>query len=179
MENSTSVQKNGTNEFDVIVVGGGHNGLVAAGYLAKAGRKVLVLEKRPIVGGAAVTEELFPGFKFSSLADGSGSLSPKVASDLKLSEHGLQILPADPLIVSLLDDGKNLTLWHDTDRTAQEIAKFSAADAQSYPKFIERMGKISRIVAEMNHLVPPDVPDLGFTDLTKFKGFISPVRSLG
>jgi len=179
MEKSTSVQKNGTNEFDVIVVGGGHNGLVAAGYLAKAGRKVLVLEKRQIVGGAAVTEEFFPGFKFSSLADGSGSLSPRVASDLKLSEHGLQILPTDPLMVSLLDDGKNLTLWHDTDRTAQEIAKFSAADAESYPKFIERMGKISRIVAEMNHLVPPDVPDLGWTDLTKFKGFISPVRSLG
>jgi phytoene dehydrogenase-like protein len=179
MENSTSIQKIGTNEFDVIVVGGGHNGLVAAGYLAKAGRKVLVLEKRQIVGGAAVTEEFFPGFKFSSLADGSGSLSPKVASDLKLSEHGLQVLPTDPLIVSLLDDGKNLTLWHDTDRTAQEIAEFSTADAQSYPKFIERMGKISRIVAEMNHLVPPDVPDLGLTDLTKLKGFISPVRSLG
>jgi len=166
MEKSTSVQNNRENDFDVIVVGGGHNGLVAAGYLAKAGRKVLVLEKRQIVGGAAVTEEFFPGFNFSSLADGSGSLSPKVASDLKLSEHDLQILPTDPLIVSLLDDGKNLTLWHDTDRTVQEISKFSAADAQSYPKFIERMEKISRIVAEMNHLIPPDVPDLGYMYLT-------------
>ena len=81
MEKSTSVQKNREKVFDVIVVGGGHNGLVAAGYLAKAGRKVLVLEKRQMIGGAAVTEEFFPGFKFSSLADGSGSLSPKVASD--------------------------------------------------------------------------------------------------
>jgi len=179
MEKSTSVQNNRTNDFDVIVVGGGHNGLVAAGYLAKAGRKVLVLEKRQIVGGAAVTEELFPGFRFSSLADGSGSLSPKVVSDLKLSEQGLQILHNDPLIVSLLDDGKHLTLWHDTDRTVQEIAKFSAADAQSYPKFIERMGKISRIVAEMNNLVPPDLPDFGFADITKLKGFIRPVRHLG
>jgi len=179
MEKSTSVRHNRAREFDVIVVGGGHNGLVAAGYLAKAGRKVLVVEKRQVVGGAAVTEEFFPGFKFSSLADGSGSLSPKVASDLKLTEHGLQILPADPLIVSLLDDGKNLTLWHDTDRTVQEIARFSASDARAYPKFVERMGKISRMVAEMNHLVPPDVPDLGFSDLTEFKGFISPVRSLG
>jgi len=179
MEKSTSVQNKSEKDFDVIVVGGGHNGLVAAGYLAKAGRKVLVLEKRQVVGGAAVTEEFFPGFKFSSLADGSGSLSPEIVSDLKLTEHGLETLPADPLIVSLLDDGKNLTLWHDTDRTVQEIAKFSAADAQSYPKFIERMDKICRIVAELNHLVPPDVPDLGFFDLTKFKGFISPVRNLG
>jgi len=179
MEKSTSLQHNRAKEFDVIVVGGGHNGLVAAGYLAKAGRKVLVLEKRPIVGGAAVTEEFFPGFKFSSLADGSGSLSPEIETDFKLSDHGLELLPADPLIVSLLDDGKHLTIWHDTDRTVQEIAKFSAADAQAYPKFVERMGKISRIVAEMNHLVPPDVPDLGFADLSTFRSFFSPVRKLG
>jgi len=179
MEKSTSVQNNTERDFDVIVVGGGHNGLVAAGYLAKAGRKVLVLEKRQIVGGAAVTEEFFPGFEFSSLAGGSGSLSPEIVSDLKLAEHGLETLPADPLIVSLLEGGKNLTLWHDTERTVKEIAEFSVADSQSYPKFIEQMTKISGIVAEMNQLVPPDVPDLGFLDLTKFKSFISPVRNLG
>ena len=79
--------------YDVIVIGGGHNGLIAAGYLAKAGRTVLLLEKRKVVGGAAITEEFYPGFKFSSLADGSGHLAPDVVADLNLSQHGFQILP--------------------------------------------------------------------------------------
>ena len=76
-------------DYDVIVVGGGHNGLVAAAYLAKSGRKVLVLEKREMVGGTAVTEQFFPDTKFSSLADGAGYLSPAVVADLNLEQHGL------------------------------------------------------------------------------------------
>jgi len=174
-----SVQNNKMKKYDVILVGGGHNGLVAAGYLAKAGRSVLVLEKRKIVGGAAVTEEFFPGFHFSSLADGAGSLSPQIATDLNLSEHGFQTLPTDPLISSLVPDGNHLTIWNDTDRTIEEIAKISPADAEAYPKFVERMGKISRIVAEMNNIIPPDLPDIGFTDLKELTGLLGPVRGLG
>jgi phytoene dehydrogenase-like protein len=121
-------------QYDAIVVGAGHNGLVAAAYLAKAGLRVLVLERRGIVGGAAVTEELIPGFKFSTLADGSGHLSPQLVTDLNLDRYGFQILPADPLLISLQPDGNHLTIWHDVNRTIQEITKFSSDDAQAYPK---------------------------------------------
>jgi phytoene dehydrogenase-like protein len=166
-------------KYDVIVVGGGHNGLIAAGYLAKAGRTVLLLEKRKIVGGAAITEVLFSGFKFSSLADGAGQLAPDVVADLNLSQHGYQILPTDPLILSLLPDGNHLTIWHDVNRTSQEISNFSQADAEAYPQFIQWMRKISRIVAEMNNMSPPDLPDVGLNNLREFIGFANPVRSLG
>jgi phytoene dehydrogenase-like protein len=165
--------------YDVVVIGGGHNGLVAAGYLAKAGCSVLVLEKRDTVGGATVTEEFFPGFKFSSLASEAGSLSPKVATDLNLSQHDFEILPTDPLILSLLPDGKHLPIWHDIDKASQEIAKFSEADAKAYPKFVAQMQRVSRIVAEMNNIIPPDLPDIGFADIKELYSLLGPVLGLG
>ncbi len=168
-----------SNKYDAIVVGGGHNGLVAAGYLAKAGHKVLVLERRALVGGAAVTEEFFPGFKFSSLADDAGYLSSEVVADLNLKQHGFQILPNDSLILSLLPDGNHLTIWQDVNRTIAEIAKFSSEDAEAYPEFVAWMGKISNFVREMNNIIPPDLPDAAMGDLKKLFGFIGPVRGLG
>ncbi len=166
-------------EYDVIVIGGGPNGLVAAAYLAKAGRKVLLLEKREMVGGIAVTEEFFPGYKFSSLASGAGHLSPAVVADLNLARNGLEILPADPLIFSPLPDGKHLTIWHDTNRTAQEIAEFSATDADAYPGFVELMSKFGRIVAGLKNITPPDLPDVGLGDMREFLKIVNPVRGLG
>ncbi len=174
-----SAQNRQAIRYDAIVVGAGHNGLVAASYLAKAGLRVLVLERRGIVGGAAVTEELIPGFRFSTLADGSGYFSPELISDLKLNQHGYQFLPADPLLISLQPDGNHLTIWHDVDRTIQEIAKFSSDDAESYPAFTQWMVKISRFIAEMNHLTPPDLPDISLSYLRQLSGFIGPVRDLG
>lgn len=174
-----SSQKKTINQYDVIVVGGGHNGLVAAGYLAKAGQKVIVLEKRDILGGAAITEEFFPGFRFSSLADGAGHLAPEVIDNLNLSQHGFEILPSAPLLLSLQSDGHHLTIWQDVDRTVQEIAKFSQADAVAYPKFVEWMQKIGRIVAEMNRITPPDLPEIGLGDLKGYLAFIRPILGLG
>jgi phytoene dehydrogenase-like protein len=173
-------ENNLRNNYDLIVVGGGHNGLVAAAYLAKAGRTVLLLEKREMVGGTAVTEEFFPGYKFSSLADGAGYLSPAVVADLNLAQHGLQILPADPLIFSPQPDGSHLTIWHDLSRTGQEIARFSSADAEAYPKFIEMMSKISQVVAGLKNMTPPDLPEVNLGDVRELLKLASPVlRGLG
>ncbi len=166
-------------DYDVIVVGGGHNGLVAAAYLAKAGRKVLLLEKRETVGGMAVSEELFPGYKFSSLADGAGYLSSYVMADLNLAQHGLRILPADPLIFSPQPDDNYLAIWHDTQRTVQEIAKFSQADAEAYPRFIDKMGSFSQVVAGLKNMTPPDLPELGIGDMMALLNIANPVRNLG
>jgi phytoene dehydrogenase-like protein len=167
------------NEYDAIVIGGGPNGLVASAYLAKAGRKVLLLEKREMVGGIAVTEEFFPGYKFSSLASGAGHLSPAVVADLNLARNGLQILPADPLIFSPQPDGDHITIWHDIDRTAQEIARFSAADAEIYPSFIKMMTKFSHVIAGLRNITPPDLPDAGLSDMRELLKIAGPVRSLG
>ncbi len=166
-------------KYDAIVIGGGPNGLVAAAYLAKAGRSVLLLEKRETVGGIAVTEEFFPGYKFSSLASGAGHLSPAVVADLNLAHNGLQILPADPLIFSPLPDGNQITFWQDTNRTVQEIANFSVADAETYPSFVKTMTKFGRIVAGLKNITPPDLPNVGLRDMCEFLKIANPARDLG
>jgi phytoene dehydrogenase-like protein len=167
------------NRYDVIVIGGGPNGLVVGAYLAKARRKVLLLEKREMVGGIAVTEEFFPGYKFSSLVSGAGHLSPAVVADLNLARNGLQVLPADPLIFSPQPDGDHITIWHDIDRTAQEIARFSGADAETYPSFVTMMSKFSRVVAGLRNITPPDLPEAGLSDLRELFKIANPVRGLG
>src|SRR3989475_13280632 len=105
--------------YDAIVVGGGHNGLVCAAYLARAGRKTLVLERRPLVGGAAVTEEVFPGFKFSVFSYVVSLLRPEIIRDLDLPRHGLQILPLESTVTPL-DNGDYLASWADPDETRSE-----------------------------------------------------------
>src|SRR5271155_2384826 len=117
---------------DVIVIGGGHNALITAFYLARKGLKPLVLERRAIVGGAAVTEEFHPGFRCSTLAHAGGPPLPSIVSDMQLARHGLQKLESPVRIFApMLDgpDGRALTLYTDTKRSAEEIKKFSAKDA--------------------------------------------------
>lgn len=166
-------------DYDVIIVGGGHNGLTAAAYLAKAGRKVLVLEKRPILGGTAVTEELIPGFRFSTIADGTGYLDPQIIRDLTLHAFGLEMLPGEVVAFVPLPDGRQLTIWRDTERTVKEIAAFSTADAARYPEFLALMNKIAGVVRGLMHLVPLDLPEVGLADLRRMLSLTGAARTLG
>ena len=163
---------------DVIIIGAGHNSLVAAGYLAQAGRRVVVLEKRSIVGGVATTEETFPGFKISPCADTAGYLSDEVKADLKLDSQ-VEIIQIDPIASSPEPDGSHLTIWRDTARTVKEIERFSAADAAKYPAFIEKMAKNAAVVAGLLKLTPIDLPSVGFADLRAALGLAGPVLKLG
>lgn len=164
---------------DVIVIGGGVNGLVAATYLAKAGRNVFLFEKKDILGGVAVTEEFFPGYRYSSLVDGAGYLSPTIASDLRLSQNGLEVVPVYPVVYSLQPDGHNLLISQDVSATSKEIAKFSEADAKVYPKFVEMMGKISSVVEGIMHLTPPDLPEVSLRNIVDLLPLFKPVRRIG
>jgi phytoene dehydrogenase-like protein len=165
-------------QHDVIIIGAGHNGLVTAAYLAKAGRRVLVLEKRDVVGGAAVSEEIFPGFKVSTVADGGGYLSARVRRELKLDAQ-VEILPSDVVAFCPQPDGSQLTIWRDTERTVQEIERFSKADAEVYPKFVELMSRIADVVGGLMEMTPPDLPEVSLRDLLNGVGLLGPVRRLG
>jgi len=117
---------------DVVIIGAGHNGLVTAFYLAKAGRKPLVLERRPQAGGAAVTEELHPGFRCSTLTHSAGPLLPQIIHDMQLQKHGLKLITPEIGVASLSPDGRALLLYNDAQKSAQSIAAFSQKDAAKY-----------------------------------------------
>ena len=141
--------------YDAIVIGGGHNGLTHAAYLARAGKKVLVLERRHIVGGAAVTEEVFPGFKFSVCSYVVSLLRPEIIRDLDLPRHGLEILPLDGTFTPLLT-GDYLWRVNDHGKTHREIARHSRLDAEAYQEFARAMQTICRFVKPILSMVPPD-----------------------
>src|SRR5882762_2495913 len=122
------------NSYDAIVIGAGHNGLVTACYLAREGWKVLVLERRYLVGGACVTEEVFPGFKVSTAAYVNSLFRKEIIRDLRLHDYGFAVLPRNPSSFTPLPDGRSLTLGPDPGLTRAEIAKFSARDAARYPE---------------------------------------------
>ena len=145
---------------DVIVIGGGHNGLVAATYLAKAGRRVLVLERRPIVGGAAVTEEFHPGFRAPTGATLAGLLRPEVVRDLALVSFGLERIPVDPEVVALGGDGRILRLWRDAGRSQGELSAFSGKDADAYPRFRTMMVEIGSVVDPLLVRTLPEITDV-------------------
>jgi phytoene dehydrogenase-like protein len=166
------------NNYDAIIIGAGHNGLVCAAYLAKAGCKVLVLECRPIVGGAAVTEEFAPGFKASTIADGAGRLFPHIIRDLELAKHGLQFIRPGLVLTSVLPDGKSLSIWNDLAKTTQRIAHFSQKDSERYPDFVALMSKIAKVVGGLMMMTPPDLPDVSARDVREALKLVGPARQL-
>lgn len=142
--------------YDAIIIGAGHNGLTTAAYLAKAGKKVLVLERRPVIGGIAATEEIFPGFKFSTCEHLAGSFSKEIISDLDLEKHGLQILPLNPLLFAPSLDGPSLVVAQDPTEAAAEIGRHSNNDAGKYPAFCALLKELSAYLLTLYSLPLPD-----------------------
>src|SRR5262245_43143618 len=150
--------------FDVIVIGGGHNGLVSAAYLARAGRRVLVLERRHVLGGAAVTEEIYPGFKYSVASYVVSLLRPEIIRDLDLPRHGLEILPLDGTFTPMLN-GDYLWRVNDHAKTRREIARHSRVDAEAYDEYGKAMADMGRFVKPILGMTPPDPTKLNWKGL--------------
>src|SRR3954469_13851018 len=142
-------------KYNAIIIGGGHNGLTAAAYLARAGRKVLVLERRHLVGGAAVTEEVYPGFKYSVCSYVVSLLRPEIIRELDLPRHGLEILPLDGTFTPM-PNGDHLWRMSDHARTRREIYRHSPLDAEAYDEYSKAMADMARFVKPILSMVPPD-----------------------
>ena len=164
--------------YDAIVIGGGHNGLVHAAYLARAGKKVLVLERRPRVGGAAVTEEVFPGFKFSMFSYVVSLLRPEIIRDLDLPRHRLHILPLESTLTPM-ENGDYLAAWADHDETRRELCRHSPRDAEAYDLYGRLMHHMAQAVKPILGMVPPDPTSLSPRDLLALLRLGRHFRGLG
>src|SRR5438876_7388878 len=164
---------------DVVIIGGGHNGLVTAFYLAKAGFKPLVLERRTQPGGAAITEEFHPGFRCSTLAHSAGPLRTDVIRDMQLEKHGLKLITPEVSVASLSPDGRALTLYNDIRKSSQGIANFSQKDAAKYPEFEQSLGKMGKVIGKALTLAPPNIDNPSRGDLWGMLKTGRSIRNLG
>ena len=167
------------NTRDVLIIGGGHNGLVTAFYLAKAGFKPLILERRPQVGGAAITDEFHPGFRCSTLAHTAGPIRPDIVRDMQLEKHGLRWITPETCVTALSPDGRALSLYQDENKSSQSIAAFSQKDSAKYPEFEKSLGKISKVIAEVLATTPPDIDHPSNGDLWSMLKTGRALRNLG
>jgi phytoene dehydrogenase-like protein len=165
--------------YEAIIIGGGHNGLVAACYLARAGWRVLVLERRYLVGGACVTEEVFPGFKVSTAAYVNSLFRKEIIRDLKLAEYGLALLERNPSSFTPLPDGRHLLMGPDAALNLREIAKFSVRDAEAYPKYEAMLERVAAVVEPTITMTPPNLLRPGLRDLWKLFQLGWSFRKLG
>lgn len=166
-------------EYDVIIIGAGHNGLAAAAYLARAGRRVLVLERRHIPGGCAVTEELWPGFRVSRASYVAGLLRPAVVEELQLARHGLDLLPREPASFTPQPDNRGLVLGPDIAATCDEIRYFSQRDAARYPRYENFLERVTRVIDPLLDRAPPAGDRVRWRDLRPMLALLVRARRLG
>ncbi|MDH3198162.1 MAG: NAD(P)/FAD-dependent oxidoreductase [Candidatus Krumholzibacteria bacterium] len=164
--------------YDAIIIGGGHNGLVAAAYLAKAGRKVLVLERRHVLGGAAVTEEIYPGFKFSVCSYVVSLFRPHIVRELDLARHGYQLIPLECSFAPHLD-GPGLVRWPDPHKTRREVSRFSQKDAEIYPEFALAMSRMGFFVKRLIDAPAPDPTSLNPAELLRLMDLARHFKGMG
>jgi phytoene dehydrogenase-like protein len=164
--------------YDALIVGGGHNGLVTAAYLARAGRKVLVLERRELVGGCSVTEEIWPGYRVSTAAYLTSLLQERIVRELDLPRYGYRVDAKDPAFFSAFPDGRRFFMWQDRAETLREIARFSQHDADVYPAYEDQIERISRVVEALLLTTPPMFPPRGIGDLIDYLKLAGRLRGL-
>ena len=164
--------------YDAIIIGGGHNGLVTAAYLAKAGKKVLVLERREVLGGCAPTEELWPGYRVSTGAYLVSLLQERIVRELELERFGYEVFPKDPAFFSAYPDGRHLFFWQDEKKTLAEVAKFSKRDAEAFPKYEAYLERLAIVVESLLLVSPPELPPRKPADFIDYLKLVAKFRKL-
>ena len=165
--------------YDAIIIGGGHNGLVAAALLAQSGKRVLVLERRIRLGGAAATEEIFPGFKFNTGACDAGLLRPEIVQALELERHGLRLMKSHAAVFAPQPKGDALMLWREPSRNPAEIARFSTSDSEKYPAFMRLVHKLSQALHGMMLMTPPSLAQTNYEELLAWARAGLKIKGLG